>query len=129
MGEWITGDNFSDQRLHPITILADIFQKVINDDLIITFNLTAKGVGEQFFGKVSDEVFLAICDDRLEFFWGIEFQAAGQFPACIDRSARIVLIPPATDGIEIFQPESDWVHDLVTVGADRISAVEFRSLA
>lgn len=68
IGEWITGNNFNDQRLHTITVLADIFQQVIDNDLIITLNLTAKRVGEQFFGKVTSDVFLACGDERFQVF-------------------------------------------------------------
>ena len=55
--------------------------------------------------------------------------AARKLARGVDRSARIVLIAPAPDGVEVLQPKSDRVENLVAVGANAIHAVQLCALS
>ena len=55
--------------------------------------------------------------------------STGDLAGGVDRATRIVLVAPASDGIEILQAKSNRIEDLVAVGADGIRAVQLGALA
>ena len=54
---------------------------------------------------------------------------AGQFTGRIDGLTVGVAVPPASDGIELFETEPDGIENPMAVGADGIGAMEFGPLA
>src|SRR5262245_36136879 len=44
--ERITRDDFSNESLHAIAVLGDVFHQVIHHDFVIAFQLAAQGIGQ-----------------------------------------------------------------------------------
>ena len=63
MGERIAGHDPDHERLHAIAVLRDRVGKLIDDDLVIPFQLPAEGVGKKFTGQVAAEIIGARGDD------------------------------------------------------------------
>src|SRR5205823_6106985 len=57
-----------------------------------------------------------------------EFGAIGQYPRGVDG---VVVFggAPATDAVEVFKTEAEWIHEVVASGAGRIGAVLGDALA
>src|SRR3954464_1787127 len=76
MGERITGHDPNDETLHAIAVLGDRVGQLIDDDLVVPFQLTAERIGQKFAGQVPAEVIRAGGDDSLELARSAEMAAA-----------------------------------------------------
>src|SRR3569833_2090391 len=87
MGKRITGHDPGDETLHAVIVLHDAAGELIDLDLVVSLQLTAKRVGQQFAGEVAAEIFLARSDDPYKFTGGAEAMNAEQISDGIDRAA------------------------------------------
>ena len=102
---------------------------MIDHDLVVAFELAAQSIGQQFPRKVPCQLVLPCGDNGFQLPGRRESLFARQLARSVDRSPRIVLIPPAPDGIEVLQTEADWIENLVAIRADGVRSMEFRTLA
>src|SRR5580692_6246498 len=120
MSKGITGHHADYECLHPIVIILGRVCHFIYYDLIIPFQLPTKCIRQQFAGQTTAEIILAIGNDPLEFRGCGEMESSRQFAGCINLTGGIIYSSPATDRIEILQPETDWVEHLVAARANGV---------
>ncbi len=76
----------------------------------------------------SRRLVLSRSDDRFQLPGRRETLFARQLARGVDRSARIVLIPPAPDGVEVLQTKADRIENLVAVRAHGVRSMKLRAL-
>jgi GT2 family glycosyltransferase len=96
MGKGFTGHHAKYERLHPIVIFLDRVCHLIDDYLIIPFELPTKCIRQQFAGQTSAEIILSVGYDPLEFRRGGEMESSRQFAGGMNAGAAYALARGAT---------------------------------
>src|SRR5258706_6840475 len=129
MGERIAGHDADDESLHAIAVFGDGVGQLIDDDLVVAFQLAAERISQQFTGQVAAEIIRARGDDPLEFPRGAETATARQLAGGIDCATGVVDVAPAANGVEVLQTEADRIEHLVAIGAYGVGAMQPGALA
>ena len=111
--EGVAGDDGGDKTLHAVAVFGDSFHQAVDHNFVVAFELATEGVGQKFHGQVAGQFLLPGGDDHLEFLGRRKAFSTGDLAGGVDRATRIVLVAPASDGIEILQAKSNRIEDCV----------------
>ena len=128
MHERIARYDFGDECLHTVAILGDGCHQMIHHDFIVTFELPAQRIGQQFLRQVARQLALVCGDDGFQFLGRREVFASRKFARGVDFPSRIVLVPPASDGIEVLQTKADGIENFMAIDTNGIGSVQFCAL-
>jgi hypothetical protein len=120
MGKRVTGDDFNDERLKFRAVGRDFGGHFVCDDVIVTFKLTAQGVGQHLPCQITGHFVRTFSDDGFEFSRGSECKPAWQFSGRVNSAAGLVELAPSAGGVKVFQSEANGIEDFVAVIADGV---------
>jgi len=128
VGKQVTGDDFGDDRPHSVIVLGNPGHQLIDNDLVIPFELTPECVRHESLSQVTGQIGLSPGQQALQFSRGGKGCSVGQLPGRVDRDPDVILVPPAPDSVEVLQAEADGIEHLVTVGTHGLRGMEFGPL-
>ena len=80
MSEKITGDDLCENSLYAVVVLSNPYHELVNDHFVITFQMSAKGIGHESFGQVPSQFGLSFFQEIFQLVRGGEGLTRGEFP-------------------------------------------------
>ena len=115
--ERLAQDNQAHELAQAAFLAVEFSENLIDAGAVADFEFTSQGVGHQFFAQAAVELVLSIYEEFSEFRKRPKRISAREFAGGIDRIFLLVFVPPASDGVEVFQREAERVDLAMAFGA------------
>ena len=124
----VTRDYLGNDGAGSVPFFGDVLQNTVDYDLIVATQRPAESVSHEAFGQVAGQFAFSLGEQSFELGGRGESSTVRQLACGVDREPLFVLVPPPSDGIEVFQAEADRVEYFVTVAAGRLRLMQFSPL-